>query len=113
MLKKIAAFVLITSISSQIFADQCASWGCISRIENLVLQGSGLVLVNTPLDQSVVNCTMYGNTYFVLNPNQPKYKEVYATLLSAFLTKSKIQLRIVEGSSNCEISYVRLSNAYK
>lgn len=114
MLKRIYTLVLFICITMQVnAADQCTTWGCISRIENLVLQDSGRILINTPLDQSSVNCKLYGNTYFVVSPEQPKYKEFYSMLLSAYLTKSKIQLRIVEGSTNCEVAYIRMSNAYK
>ncbi|RZF55977.1 hypothetical protein EXE30_04035 [Acinetobacter halotolerans] len=114
MLKKIYFLMLFMCFTNQaIAADQCAAWGCISRIENLVIQDSGRILINTPLDQSIVNCKLYGNTYFVVSSGQPRYKELYSMLLSAYLTKTKVQLRIVEGSTNCEISYIRMSNAYK
>jgi len=113
MLNKLYIFTLLFFVTSNaIAADQCTTWGCISSIKTLKLNSAGTIHIDVPLDKSTVNCTLSGNAYFTVSKTAPFYKEVYATLLSAYLTKSKIQLRVVEGSSNCEISYVTLSTVY-
>ena len=89
-------------------ADECASWGCVSTIESLYTNASGLIYVSTPLDETKANCTVYPGNYFVLNPNAQNKKEIYSSLLAAYMAGRKIQLRVVEGSPNCELSYVRL-----
>lgn len=96
-------------ISTAVFADNCSTWGCVSTVEDLYTNANGYVYVSTPLDETKANCTVYPGNYFVLNPAAQNFKEVYASLLAAFMSDKKIQIRIVEGSPRCEISYVRLS----
>ncbi|QHH96427.1 hypothetical protein [Acinetobacter dispersus] len=114
MFQKFFLLTLLTTVTSlAIAADQCTTWGCISTIKTLQLNSAGTIYIDVPLDKTPVNCTPYVKTYFVISKSNPYYKEVYATLLSAYLTKSKIQLRVVEGSPNCEIAYVTLSTSFE
>ncbi len=93
-------------------ADECTSAGCISTIESLYTNSSGLIYISTPLDETKANCTAYAGNYFVLNPESPNAKEIYSSLLAAYMSDSKIQLRINEGSPNCELAYVRLNKNF-
>ena len=90
-------------------ADQCASWGCTSTIDELYTTANGDVYIRTPLDETQANCTVHTGSHFVLSADSQNFKEIYSSLLAAYVSNSTIQLRIVEGSSNCRISYVRLS----
>lgn len=111
-IKKMVIFFGACLVSSLSIADECASWGCTSTIETLYTNISGLVLVSTPLDETKANCTVYPGSYFVLNTDAQNGKEVYSSLLAAYMSNSKIQLRITEGSPNCELTYVRLSKKF-
>ena len=110
-LKAICA-LLILSVSTIASANQCTTWGCISTIEDLYTNADGYIYIGTPLDEKIANCTPVSGVYFSLNTASGNAKEIYSSLLTAFTTGKKIQLRIKEGSSNCEISYVRLNSSY-
>lgn len=110
--KKTIAFVIASLCPMFSWADQCASWGCTSTIEQLYTNANGLIYVSTPLDETKANCTVYAGSYFVLNPAAKNFSEVYSSLLAAYMSDSKVQLRIKEGSANCELSYVRLNKNF-
>ena len=111
-MKVIITTLIALTFSSVNYADSCASWGCISTIEHLVTNAEGNIYIDTPLDESVANCTRYADTYFVLNSNSKNSDKIYSTLLAAYISKSKVQLRIIEGSPNCEIGYVSQSTKF-
>ena len=109
---KTSVAIIFCSMSSISIADSCSSTGCTSTIEQLYTNADGLIFVSTPLDETAANCTVYPGDYFVLSPTAGNAKEVYSSLLAAYMSNSKIQLRIKEGSSNCEIAYVRLNKNF-
>ncbi len=108
LLRRVLAIGSIV-LSSGAIGDQCASWGCISTIENLYTNTNGHIYVSTPLDETLANCTVYPGNYFVLMPDSQNAEKVYSSLLAAYMSNSKIQLRIIEGSPICELAYVKLS----
>ena len=104
--------VSLMAISGVSYADECTTWGCISTVDSLYTNANGQIYVSTPLDETKADCTVYAGGYFVLNPNAQNKKEIYATLLAAYMAGRKVQLRIVEGSPDCELSYVRLKTSF-
>lgn len=89
-------------------ANSCNAHGCVSTIENLYTTADGLIYIGTPADEKLVNCTAVSNVYLTLNPDSKNAKEVYSSLLAAYISKKKIQLRVKEGSTKCELAYVNL-----
>jgi hypothetical protein len=106
--------ILIASVLLPLtaYADKCASWGCISSIETLYTNADGVIYVGTPLDESLANCTPISNVYFSLNPSRQNAEKIYSSLLAAYMSGGKIQLRVKEGTNNCELSYVRLDKNF-
>lgn len=104
----IIAGLLMTSLSSMA-ANRCTTWGCLSTISTLYTNANGAIYIGTPFDEKLANCSPASGVYFSLDPNAANAKEVYSTLLSSFMTNSVIQLRIKEGSTNCQLAYVRLN----
>jgi len=92
--------------------DQCTSWGCKSTISELYTNAQGDIYVATPLDEKLANCTAVSGVYFTLDPTLSNAKEVYSTLLAAFISNKKVQLRVKEGDSKCRLSYVRLDASF-
>ncbi|MEX0334654.1 hypothetical protein [Vibrio tubiashii] len=99
---------LVAFYSAASFSDECTSWGCISTVETLYTNANGDIYVGTPLNETLANCTPVSNVYFTLNPSAPNASEIYSSLLAAYMSGKKIQLRVQEGHSRCELSYVRL-----
>ena len=98
--------LLLTSL--QVNAGSCASWGCKSIVTKLYTTASGPVYIGTAYDEKLANCTPVSEVYFTLNMATNNAKEIYASVLAAYSTGKEIGLRVIEGTSNCEISYVTL-----
>ncbi len=108
-------FTLIAGLlfSTQIVAaNTCNNTGCISTISLLYTTANGPVYIGTPQDEKLANCTPVKNVYFTLNTNSKNAQEIYSTLLAAYMAGKKVKLRIIEGSSNCELSYVTLDSTH-
>ena len=106
MINRICLFMLST-LSSTAYADNyCASWGCDATIARLYVQADGNIFVGTDADETLANCTTVSNVYFTLTPSSTNNKEIYSTLLAAFMADRAISIRIVEGSTNCAIQYI-------
>lgn len=93
-------------------ADQCTSWGCRSKVSVIYTRADGDILIGTPLNEKLANCTPVSGVYFTLKPDAQNAREVYSSVLSAYMSGKKIQLRIKEGTSGCEISYVVLNSSF-
>lgn len=112
LLKFLVGLALIVGSSSVFAADECTTWGCISSISELYVNAEGSIIVGTPLDEKLANCTPVSGVFFTLNPSAGNAKEIYSALLAAYMSDKKVQLRIVEGSDQCELSYVRLNSNF-
>jgi len=107
----IAALIMFLSITASA-EDKCTTWGCISTLNELYTKSSGVVYIATPLDETKANCTPHSGVYFTLRPEVSGYKEIYSSLLAAYMSDKKIQLRITEGTIGCEINYVRFAKGF-
>ena len=110
MTKYLLIPLLLYSTSS--FSEDCTTWGCTSKISELYINTDGSIYVSTDGDETKANCTTVSDIYFTLNPSTGNAKEVYSSILAAFMTGKKIQLRIKEGHAECELSYVRLATSH-
>jgi len=109
---KLMMFLYIGMSQFSFAEDGCKSWGCVSTVSEITTKRNGYIFVATPLDENLANCAPYAGKYFSINPDFKNSREMYSSLLSAYMSSKKIQLRVVEGSQNCELSYVRLSTAF-
>jgi hypothetical protein len=109
---KIFCYALLMLCSFSAASNQCASWGCTATIETLYTNVDGDIYIGTPGDEKLTNCTPVSGVYFTLNPSAVNAKEVYSSILAAYMANEKIQLRIKEGSSNCELAYVKLAKTH-
>lgn len=113
LMKKIVLGLSLVLCSAVSFAaDRCEHWGCISTIQTLYTNSDGAIYVGTPLDERLANCKAVSDVYFTLNPNAGNKKEIYSSLLAAYVSGKKIQLRVKENTPDCELSYVRLDAQY-
>ncbi|MCP4486429.1 MAG: hypothetical protein GY820_03785 [Gammaproteobacteria bacterium] len=105
------AIVLGVIGNAAAWADTCSGTGCISTISEINTKINGDILIGTPFNEKLANCTPVADIYFVLSSGTNSDK-AYSSILSAYISGKKIQLRIVEGSTNCEIDYVRFSEDF-
>ena len=88
----------------------CAATGCVNvLIESVLATSNGNVLISTNGDENALNCTAPGGGKFMtLKADIPGQKTMYSALLSTFVTKQKVQINIIPGSSTCEIAFINL-----
>lgn len=104
-------FYLLLIIPSFVFSQECSSSGCTSKITDLYTNTNGVIYIGTQGDETKANCIPVSGVYFTLTPSKStNSKEVYSSMLAAFIADKKIQLRIKENTTNCELAYVRLSS---
>ncbi|EGU57979.1 hypothetical protein VINI7043_12466 [Vibrio nigripulchritudo ATCC 27043] len=110
MKKFLLASLCLFSVST--FGQECTTWGCTSVISDLYTNADGAIYVGTYGDEKKANCTAVSGVYFTLDSSSSNAKEVYSSMLAAFMSGKKIQLRIKEGHAKCELAYVRLSTSH-
>lgn len=89
------------------FAD-CSTIRCTGLIERLYFTADGRLLIATDGDELALNCTAPGDVYITMTSESPVFNAQYAMLLTAQSLGQEIGLRIVEGSDNCELSYITI-----
>lgn len=105
----VLAFMLLPMV---VIADGCKSWGCISTLSEVYVTALSDIRIATPLDETLANCAPVSDQYFTIKQGAPNYEAMYSTVLAAYMADKKIQLRVKEGSSDCEISYIRLHTGF-
>ena len=109
MKKILSTLTVLISALSSLSANACTASGCIATISELYTTADGVIYVSTPLDEKLANCTAVSDKYFTINPSSKNAKEMYSSVLAAYMSGKKIQLRVIEGHSQCQLAYVRLS----
>lgn len=107
-IRKLFVFFMFFSISMSSQAE-CEKWGCIGKITDIYTNADGVIYIGSEHDEKKANCKPISDVYFTLNPKSENAKEIYSSILSSYMSDKKIQLRIKEGSNQCELEYVRLS----
>ena len=97
--------VTISMAATSIYADCKPSMCQNVDITRLFVTSYGSMVVGTSGDESKLNCTAPGNANVTVS-NTVGQKAIYSMLLTAKTTKTKVTLRIEEGSSNCKVLYV-------
>jgi len=88
----------------------CATNSCVHvKIESVLASANGDVLISTNGDESLLNCTAPGaGKFLTLKSTSAGQKNVYAALLSIFVTQKDVQINILPGSPVCEITFANL-----
>lgn len=108
--------VLIVLVSTMLAAPLGYA-GCVDRscmgigievVKSVYPSSTGDIYLEAPDDKTTLNCTLKEGQYMVLQSDHPLFREIYSTVLSALTSNKRLQVRIVEGSDNCQVSYVRM-----
>jgi hypothetical protein len=70
----------------------------------------GNLRIATDGDETVLNCTPVDGVYLTLQTDDPNFNRKYALLLTAYTLDQDVGIRIVEGTSNCAVSYFYVDN---
>ena len=103
----LAATVLaLVAMTGPAAAGGCVAGSCNDVVNDLFVHGSGVYL-RTAGDETQLNCTLAEGFFMLLKKTHTNYEAVYAALLTAHTNRAPIFIRVVEGSADCEVSYVR------
>lgn len=115
-LARVATVTLLLCIPAGAFGDCRHAVGtdyCGPELISLLyVTASGYLYVQpttplSPLPQGFV-CTPVSGTYFVLGPNAPNFKQIYAALLSARIAGAPVTIVADPSQPVCTITYVTL-----
>lgn len=70
--------------------------------------GGGPVYIGINADLSGLNCTLVNGSMLTLMPDQTNFRQIYASLLTAYAMQRPLVVRIGEGTTDCRVSYVSL-----
>ena len=95
--------------SSLALSGSCDSISCTAKITNLYPHGgNGKIYIEVDADKSSLNCSLDQGRFITLKETSKRHSEIYSMLLAATIAEKEIRLRIVDGSSDCELSYTML-----
>lgn len=107
---KQALFAAMTLMPMLSHGAACSTIVCRAQIVSFYFNG-GSVFVELGISEahkSEINCTLVENKYFTLTQGNSSFREIYAALLSADARDVEVELRIVEGSTNCQVGWAKM-----
>ena len=105
MKKIILSAIAIAATTTTIHAA-CTKNGCYGvTIDRLSVTDAGKILVGTSGNEKKLDCTPGAGAYMQLSIRTPGKNAIYSMLLTAQTTKMPVNLRIVNKSDGCTISY--------
>ncbi len=111
MSKKFLVFLILLSSANYANAD-CNGNICSSvYVDVLYVRATGDVSVATSGTETGLNCTPGGThgAYLRLHKSDLSSDFVYSALLAAQMANKQVNIRTVEGSSDCKISYMTVA----
>ncbi|CCN49928.1 exported hypothetical protein [Vibrio nigripulchritudo MADA3029] len=110
-MKACIIFILSTLFSFNVFSA-CSKIGCIGAGKDVLISvypnSSGNIYLQAGVGREQLDCKLVEGHYMVLKATHPAFESVYSTVLTALASQKKLMVRIVNGSPNCEVSYVRM-----
>jgi hypothetical protein len=105
-MKRLMALIGLVLVSSSVYAD-CSGGACISvKIDSMQIESSGIVYIQTTGSETALNCKPEVGVFLKLKANTDGGKNIYSGLLSAQARDQRVDVRIIDNLSPCEVSYV-------
>ncbi|MDO6580639.1 hypothetical protein Q4491_04705 [Photobacterium sp. 2_MG-2023] len=73
------------------------------------LSSTGNIYIGAPVGKENLKCDLFEGQYMTLKMNHLLYREIYSTILTGIAAQKQLQIRIVENSPECEVSYVTMN----
>ena len=87
----------------------CNSTNCYNvTVTKVLAMDTGGVLIGTSGDEQQLNCTSPGTYFMTLKYGTDGQQVLYSTLLTAFATGKLVNIRIKEGTADCEIAFINI-----
>ena len=105
-MKKILTSILVLGVASTMANAGCVTGWCSDvEVTRLLPTSDGNILVATSGDENALSCVSPGGEYATLSKDDAGQKNLYSLLLTAKTTKTKVMIRIVEGSAGCKVAF--------
>ncbi len=101
----LATLFFSTTASATCGANYCQGVGA-AAVTFVYSHDNGNVYLGAPSDKANLNCTLQGGAHMVLQPDNGRFKEIYASILTALALGKTLKVRVIEGTSNCRVVYV-------
>ena len=109
-----ASVCLFCFVYGQIALAACDAISCNGEIERIYATGvsEGRVLIK-PKDspQGIVDCDPAEGENFTLKASHPLFSEIYSMALSSMIAAKPVRMRIIQGTSGCELSYMWVTSS--
>lgn len=100
----LAAVALVMTGQQALATPYCSTYYCDDiLITRFIPMADGSVYIETDGTESSLTCTLYGGAQLTLHPSAND--RLFSFLMTAYYQKSRIMIRILEGSSGCSINY--------
>lgn len=113
MVKTLLTLILGMFLCSQAFA-YCVGGFCMGVkdevIKSVYPTAGGQIYLEAPADKHELNCDLVEGYYMLLNKEHPLFEVSYSTILTALTAGKRLQVRVIEGSSDFRVAYVRMWN---
>jgi len=104
------ATALALIFTTTIVYASCNQHLCQTTVKTLYVHSNSKVYVAMDSDMSQLDCTLDQGNFIVLKDTNPRHSEIYSMLLAARIAKESVVVRIVNGSSDCELAYTMLTD---
>ena len=106
-MKKVLMSVIVAGTMVVGAQAGCASYGCSGKVKTLQITSAGNIQIGMDGVASAMNCTPVAGAFSELELSEAGGNAIYSALLTAQTTQKPILVRIVEGSANCKVAYVK------
>lgn len=98
---------LACSLIGSVASADCISYVCDqSQILALYTRADGGACLQISGNTSVLTCSLVGGLYVRIPRYQPRFKEIYASLLAYQLADRPVTVRMEDGVTDCTVSYI-------
>ena len=105
----------------RLFISACLAFACTSAladcnatsctaifVDRLYVDDSGLIYIHTSGSEANLTCNA-PNNYLAISPTNAGKKDMMAMLLSSQVSNKKVNIRLKDGVTNCEVAYIYIN----
>ncbi len=102
-------FAGLSALAPSAFAG-CSAIACNGIVEKIYTRTDGVTFLKIAGDRSLANCTLSAGAYFTLPADVPGGRNILAIAIAAQAAGRELNVRIIEGSTGCTVSYATLDS---
>jgi len=104
--KRVIVSILLSLISSSVFAGSCGRLQCTGKVETLYMPNTSYIYIGTSGDETSLECEAVSSKYVKLDRSHQGFEEAYTALLAAHHTNRSVKIRVSGGIGKCQVQYI-------